>query len=117
VSNEPEQKSESTQTVTPAEDANSQNQASASQKTPFGRPAGARKPPTSQAVKRSTKTCPGFFSNDTPYLLAQAERDAGSGKYSEASHAYQLVLCLDPGNTSAKAGLQKVMRAAELNRQ
>ena len=55
----------------------------------------------------------GYFYSDIPYLLIKADHDAGSGKYSEARHEYQVVLRLDSGNARAKQGLHRLELSAK----
>jgi hypothetical protein len=118
VSAEPEDTSGNTPPPVPSGESNPESQASAVHKTPV-EPEGAAvvKAQDSQPVAQPANKCWGYFRNDIPDLFKKADRDAGVGKYSEALYAYAVVLCLDPGNARAKAGQQKVKRAAELNSQ
>jgi len=57
-----------------------------------------------QSTDQGARSCSSYAPNEVPYLLAQADKEAGAGQYSEAIHAYDVVLCLDPGNVRAKQG-------------
>jgi hypothetical protein len=52
-----------------------------------------------------------------PDLLAQGERSLGRGRYDDAIRQYQAVLDCEPGNSSARAGLERARaaKAAEGN--
>jgi hypothetical protein len=50
----------------------------------------------------------GFTPKQIPQLVRKAEEDAGAGNYEAARREYEIVLKLQPGNISAKEGLQKL---------
>lgn len=50
----------------------------------------------------------GFTNKDIPQLLHKAEGDAGAGNYEDAKREYEIVLALDPGNSAARKGMQKL---------
>ena len=41
-------------------------------------------------------------------LLHKAEGDAGAGNYENAKRDYEIVIALDPGNSAARKGTQKL---------
>jgi hypothetical protein len=56
----------------------------------------------------------GFTNKQIPQLLRKAEEDAGAGNFDDAKREYDIVLKLQPGNTTAVAGLRKLaMKIAE----
>jgi serine/threonine protein kinase len=53
----------------------------------------------------------GFRRTDVPNLLRKASVHFGRGEYTEARHAYRIVLRLDPGNSVALAGIHRTQAA------
>jgi len=50
----------------------------------------------------------GFTNKQVPQLLRRAEEDAGAGNYDAAKREYEIVLKLQPGNSTAREGLRKL---------
>jgi hypothetical protein len=50
----------------------------------------------------------GFTVKQVPQLIRRADADAGAGNYDAAKHEYEIVLHMQPNNTAAKEGLQKL---------
>jgi len=50
----------------------------------------------------------GFFAKDIPLLLKKAQSDAGAGDYENSRREYEIVLHLDPTNSTAKAGISRL---------
>ncbi len=57
----------------------------------------------------------GFTARDVPLLLRKAEADAGAGDYDSSRHEYDIILHLEPGNQTAKAGLSRVNLSVDGN--
>jgi serine/threonine protein kinase len=68
---------------------------------------------TQKARREAALTIDGFTRHDVPELLREADAAAGRGDYRLAMYSYNLILKLDPGNPTAKAGLRRVQAAQQ----
>jgi hypothetical protein len=56
------------------------------------------------STDQAQRSCPNYSANEIPALLNRADKEKGAGQYGDAIHAYDVVLCLDPGNVRARQG-------------
>lgn len=63
---------------------------------------------TQNAQSTDQTSCFGYSRNEVEVLLDRADNEKGSGKYENALHAYNVVLCLDPTNVRAQQGKRQV---------
>jgi multidrug efflux pump subunit AcrB len=72
----------------------------------------SRVPPNGRKATHETESSvagyEGFTNKQIPQLLHRAEGDAGAGKYDDAKREYEIVLKLQPGNSTAQEGLRKL---------
>ena len=85
--------------------------ASSTDEAPAVTPAVATKP--HPKPRREPSSIDGFTRHDVPELLREADAAAGRGDYRLAIYSYNLILKLDPGNSTAKAALRRVQAAQQ----
>lgn len=61
-----------------------------------------------QTTDQASTSCFGYSRSEVETLLDRADNDKGLGKYVDAVHAYNVVLCLEPTNVRALQGKRQV---------
>jgi hypothetical protein len=78
------------------------------EREPAEPPAPAKPHRAAHEAKTAVAEYEGFTTKQVPQLVRKAEEDAGAGNCDRAKQEYEIVLKLQPGNTSAKDGLRKL---------